>query len=323
MDRDYTRITHALATHGDFFERRCASEVAAAGWSVVQEEFPVSLQGETGAIDIWAQKGNGRLNAIIEAKRSHPNFRVWLFYEGAWPTQTRVPIVYRKKGQNISGLSRELEIFSDVRGINLKPADRASLIARELPQQPTPDASLKSYEAANRARGGRPPAERIYHACFQVALGLKSVIRDEVQVMQHSAWRTGGGGEPLRIFFPLVVTTADLLVCNLSPENVSIETGDIDPRHVEYREEKWLVYFFPLPEAFYLRPLDGLGNEYRQGKYEYDIPQGVGSFVEGHLQHLPSVAALSHYRRLPVVVVKARHLKDCLQRLEGVQLVEG
>jgi hypothetical protein len=310
-------VTKALELHGDFFQQRCVQEIERAGWKLVDTELPIHVADDSSAADIWAEgRGAGfDLQAIIECKRSHPDFRVWVFLSRASSGKIEFPVVYQEPGSTISSAKRELLIFSDIRGPKVPITHRYAQHGREVAPDATDKRLREDFEQMNRPRGRRPQGERIAHGCYQLALGVRSVVRDEVQILHHRMWRVWQPLTAPRFYLPILVTTAHLLYGSVAGNAVSLTDGHVGPEGVTYEKVDWLIYGYPLPETLQLFPMDGLGNQYRYGQYRYTALPGVPTREDYKLQHLDSAGGATRYKRLPILIVRGTALGDCLKTL--------
>lgn len=313
----YEGVTTALQLHGDLFQQRCLQEVERAEWQVVDTELPVHIGDESSAVDVWAEfpAGDFSLQAIIECKRSHPDYRVWVFLNMPSSAGAEFPVVYQERGMTLSSAKKELSIFSDMRAPRLAIAEHYAQLGREVARAPALKQLTKEFEEVNRPRGRRPPGERIAHACYQVALGIRSVVRDEVLTVQDHSWRTTQGLSTPRFYLPLVVTTAELLYGSVAAGTVRLDDGTVSRGDVSYEAVEWLLYGYPLPEGLQLFPMDGLGNQYRPGRYQYTEWSTATARPERKLPHVSSVRGVTRYKRLPILIVRAGALKNCLESL--------
>lgn len=307
-------VTKSLEFHGDFFHQRCLREIERAGWKVVDTEVPVHVAEQSSAADVWAEypSGDFNLQVIIECKRSHPDFRVWTFLEDFFPAKAEFPVVYQDREVTIDAGARKLSIFSDVRAPSLLVTERHARRAHEVSLTLDEKKLKKEFEDTYRPRGRRPQGERIAYACYQLALAIRSLLRDEVQILQYRTWAVKEGLPVPRIYLPLLVTTAQLLYGSAKEEKVEMADGTIREDGVSYEEVPWLLYSYPLPEEMQLFPLDGLGNQYSHGKYLYTVLPDTRAPYEHKLQHVQSARGVTRYKRLPIIIVRGTALADCL-----------
>lgn len=317
-DSETELVSKVLSVHGDFFQQRCLKEVRSSSWKVLAEEYPISSNLFYGSLDIWASRAEHRVNLLIECKKSHPKYKRWVFLSKPFLENFYLPIIKMRK----SSLSYDDPKVDPFRGRQLEKifksdpdmmpnvqtgflgAERGwfgtkgfAYAAHEITLDVDENHIVRSYERANKPRE-RPPHERIYHGCHQLSLAMKSIMFDELRLMEK---RTYIDMPSPKIFIPILVTNAELLTCEVDAEAVDLTTGEIkETDKMKLAQTNRIAYHFPLPEEFYLYPQDVTG----------DI----------HVKYLESASQLEMFKRLFIFVVQSRDLCNFLQDLQIVEL---
>jgi hypothetical protein len=312
QDIDVSKTT--LAIHGDFFQQRCLSEVQQSGWEVLAEEFPISSYRSYGSLDIWAalsRSGKG-MNLLIECKKSHPDYRKWIFLSKPGPSSLSFPVAKMRKdslklsdpkidpykSRQLANLEAAVEPNISTGFIDVEQGrmgiDTYAYGAREIKLDADIKRIVQSYEEANRIRE-RPPQERIYHGCHQLSLAIKSVMLEELRLMEKHTYI---GIPDHKVFIPILVTNAELVSCFVDTTGIDLHTGEIQREDaVRFTQVDELAYHFPLPKESYLYPQDVTGDR--------------------HVQFLESASQMEKFKKLFIIVVRSSHLKKFLNDLRS------
>jgi hypothetical protein len=212
----------ALNRHGFAFQyavARSARELASfefSNWFPVVPEFPVRVQGTDTRIDLILQPRRKPSYLVVETKRANPALAYWCFAQsgmrGAWAS----PVIYSEVLRKVNG-----QFFTEVR--NGTGVDAIYDVAVEA-----------STGAKGDERGSRSGA--IEDAVGQVCRGLNGLIE---------YFRLYGpvDEEPLE-FFPVVVTTAELLTTAKPLTESDLSTGKV-ALGGEIQSQPWVFFRYP------------------------------------------------------------------------------
>lgn len=86
----------------------------------------------------------------------------------------------------------------------------------------------------------------IYNAAIQANTGLKKMICNDkcFTEMQQSY----GRNDRIIYYFPIVITTANLYICDANADGIDIITGEANPDEIKYELKEWVEYSVPIPE---------------------------------------------------------------------------
>jgi hypothetical protein len=282
---------HALNIHGVFFERKCATTVAATPrWRIVSTNYPVEYpppngpwRGKESSVDIWARKDIDErqvLDVLIECKKANPEFVNWVFFpkhEGIAPVPFRFSRAINEINPAGSGPWTSKHVLQQ--GSTTMPVAND---AREV------RGDYVKHQGSNKTKTSNAA---IQDAAYQVALAHRAIVQED-SVLIERARQSGQHPNPpwqTKAYVPLIVTTARLYRVDFAPAATDLRTGEIDLK------------------AAALVPVENL-------LYEYALPK--------HLQHSPqdSLAALKGsdteaFSRMDILVVQAESLSAFLSTL--------
>jgi hypothetical protein len=97
----------------------------------------------------------------------------------------------------------------------------------------------------------------IQEAAYQVSLAKQAVVNEDAKICrslqnlshEQPPWKR-------KLYFPAIVTTARLFVCEFDSKAVNPATGEIKFTEAELSERDAIVFEFPLPRHLQLPPLD-------------------------------------------------------------------
>jgi len=235
--------TDALNVAGTFFQRKVAGEFRRSGWLVLAEEYPVTYpqsgplsERQSGAMDIWVinsaafhggSPAGSAFSSQMECKKADPGFIDWVFF--------------RKHGSNLR--FRHLMLYRE------DAATQHALIVAEGNLHALCDdgRELKGdYRGTDRTKS---TSSRIQDAARQAALATLSTAMTLRTAPQPPLNR-------FRIITlaPVVVTTANLFICEFPLEDVQQATGRLPPKSAEYLPQDYVVYDYPLTGGLALAP---------------------------------------------------------------------
>lgn len=294
-DHDWT--VHSLNIHGTFFERWCEHAISGVNnWKVRATQYPVSFAPLSGAmlavggrestLDIRAECGynDGRLlNLLVECKKNNPEFVEWHFFPARGHPADH-PYTYQAVECPTARDDREQHIFRP----RFLQRDFGIPVADEARETRGDYQSLK-----NDGRKTKTANDSISNASHQIALAMQSVLVEEAS---RDAPRPPLKGFVRRlfekqVFFPCIVTTAGLRVCEFDPKDVSPVTGEIPYDRVKISEHPYLIYKYPLPSHLQMD--------------------------RGHLLYLSSEEYGQALVRMDILIVNSTHLVKFLETMRS------
>ena len=230
---DGAGFAKALNRHGYPFHYRTlkaaqnASESRTSDWVFQVSDFPVEVRGRHSRIDYVLQWKQVPTFLVVECKRANPKMKRWCF--------ARAPYIRRNGGTEY--LLAETLLFNkgtgDFSATILKewfvPDGRGFHIALEM--------KVKDEKGDEEGSTGRSAIE---DAATQVNVGVNGLIE---------FFRTNPppfSADSRMMFFPVVVTTAQLFAADVELSAADIESGEIDPATVKLTEKDWIFYQYPV-----------------------------------------------------------------------------
>lgn len=257
---------HSINIHGLFFERWCQQAVAdAKGWTLDVVNYPVEfpppsgpLRGKESALDIRASRGQSddRLCLLIECKKNNPEFVDWVFFpkpkertvQGFIVTQiTNTLRAAPNQGwDTVTGFNHLTSNFlitdeaRETRGDYLRINDKSK------PKTKTSNAAIQE-------------------AAYPVSLAKQAVVNEDADICKR--FQNLSHAQPpwkRKFYFPAIVTTARLFVCEFDPRAVNPATGEIKTTEAALSERDAIVFEYTLPRHLQMPPLN-IGDAYNEG----------------------------------------------------------
>lgn len=106
----------------------------------------------------------------------------------------------------------------------------------------------------------------IQEAAYQVSLAKQAVLHEEAKICEHLKNLSPQVQPPWKrkLYFPVIVITARLFVCEFDSRAVNPATGEINTTDAALSECGSIVFEFTLPRHLQMAPLN-LGNAYNEG----------------------------------------------------------
>ena len=218
-----------LNKHGYAFQAavfRAAKELAEDGssvWRPEVPEFPVVVHGKPAHIDLLLRAETGRHVLVVECKRVNPAYGVWCFAPsadaaGAWGgNQVTAECVQILEG---------LPLFASGTSVTMAPGKHYSV----------------GLEIQTSRKGDAEPARfsskgAIQNAVEQACRGMNGLVNYYGcrSLRKHKVTDT--------YFVPVVVTTADIQVCNRDLGEASLEFGEMPNSELE--TAPWVYFDYP------------------------------------------------------------------------------
>ncbi len=210
----------AINIHGGFFERWCRRQIyKASPWKVRSVNYPVEFPPQSGtmsALDIRAELPVGRhlLTLCIECKKNNPDFVDWVFFPHDRPTRDVlvshiVNRPYSASHWHVNG------------GV-------ISLHGAELPMTDEGRETRGQYLARKGGDKTKTSNAAISDASRQVALATQAIATEEIAFSSALRGHSAQPAYERQIFLPIIVTTAQLYLCDFDVDDVDPTTGTIE-----------------------------------------------------------------------------------------------
>jgi hypothetical protein len=192
------------------------------GWSVLYREHGWKhVDGQAGFIDLVVEDRHGSSVLVLECKRVLE--ADWLFLE---PSPAATPTLNTRLWVTNSGNhGREHFGYFDALA---KPESQESMYC----------------VVAGQDAKSRPLLERL---AAELTAATEALALEEHPIIARR-------GHGLRMYAPVVVTTARLYVSKFEPKDVALEAGEA--RSVSHREVQWVRFRKPLSSEFAVQPKD-------------------------------------------------------------------
>lgn len=175
------------------------------GWKIASSEhaWKHPVNGETGFIDIVLSHSSDIFRAVIECKR--PRKGTWVFL-----------------------VSHEAQLTSRLRGrwINCESVNNSHSGWSDFDFAPH---SLESSVCVVRGQGEGAPT-MIERLARQLIESTQALSRQEKAIAERRQY------SETRIYIPMIVTAASLIVCRTDPKNISLAEGDLSDAEFEKAE---------------------------------------------------------------------------------------
>jgi hypothetical protein len=288
---------HSINIHGIFFERWCQRIVAEAkGWTLDSVNYPVEFpppngpfRGKESTLDIRASRdiSDHRLCLLIECKKNNPEFVDWVFFQKPPDRASKEFIVSQVENTPRTPPAQGWDTISTIRHLksNFVVADEA----RE---------TRASYrDLKNTSNKTKTSNAAIQDASYQVSLAKQAVAHEDDGICRRIGNSSSVAQLPWRkrIYFPTIVTTARLFVCEFDPKAVDPATGEIVPDKAMVTEREALVFEYPLPRHLQFAP-SNVADSYKEGLVDL-------------------------FTRLHILVVQSQHFPTFLETFYGQDTV--
>jgi len=257
---------HSINIHGIFFERWCQHIVAEAdGWNLDAVNYPVEFpppngpwRGKESTLDIRASRnvGDHRICLLIECKKNNPEFVDWIFFQ--------------KPSQRSGKEFIVSEVGNALRDPPAQGWNTASVIRHLTSTFPVADEAREPratyLDWKNSGSKTKTSNSAIQDASYQVSLAKQAVVKEDGDISERLG-RSSTSAQPpwhKKLYFPTIVTTASLFVCEFDPKEVDPGTGEIAPGAATVTPRDTVVFEYPLPRHLQFSPGD-IGASYKEG----------------------------------------------------------
>jgi hypothetical protein len=284
---------HSINIHGIFFERWCQHIVAEAdGWNLDAVNYPVEFpppngpwRGKESTLDIRASRDidDNRICLLIECKKNNPEFVDWIFFQKPSVRSSKEFIV--------------TEVGNTLRDPPAQGWNTASVLRHLTSTFPVADEARETranyLEWKKLGNKTKTSNSAIQDASYQVSLAKQAIVREDGQISEELGRSSTSAAPPWRkkLYFPTIVTTASLFVCEFDPKEVDPGTGEIVPVGAKIAPRETVVFEYPLPRHLQFSPVN-MGTSYREGIVDL-------------------------FTRLHIMVVQSRHFSTFLRTFYG------
>lgn len=167
---------------------------------------------------------------IIECKKADPGLKNWIFFKRN-KDEEESTMFYRDNTSASPKFKFKEPFYDDV-------CDRGIQIV----------GSKKTRAFYDQKK------DPIYNAAIQANAGLKKMIYNDkcFTEMQQSY----GRNDRIIYYFPIVITTANLYICDANTDDINIITGEANLDEIKYELKEWVEYSVPIPEYLQVRGAD-------------------------------------------------------------------
>jgi hypothetical protein len=241
---------HSLNIQGLFFQRLCADIINQKPQNqirLVATEYPVEYPPSSGSersnesrLDIYARSigpFNNYPSAIqfaIECKKNNPDFIDWVFFP-SYPAKQPAYELLTVKPYPIYK-----ESWKPIFHINKCSTQKFILVNEGRETRGT-------YDGYKRGDKTRTANDSIESACHQVVLATHSIAYKNREGAFHDLEKSSKPIFTQYLYIPIVVTTANLFICDFSPADVSIDLGELPFDKAILRSVESVVYEYPIP----------------------------------------------------------------------------
>lgn len=222
----------AVNSHGHAFQfavfeaAKSAVQRSRAPWQFVASEFPIQVGTASTCIDLLFRHQHHPTMMVVEAKRMHPEFSRWLFYQAA--VTARHQDVNELLFDAVSRDGQVVRVCAHRFSISNFPVYHFSSALKRKKSE------LAEWESPSSASDRNAPSD----AAAQVLLGSAGIIE------HFLSWQDEGFEGPTQIL-PVVVTTAELWGCRQSLSETELASGNVEICESSIAKEKWLALNVP------------------------------------------------------------------------------
>jgi hypothetical protein len=252
-------MLHAINIHGAFFEAWCRHIVeSTVGCTLSYHNYPVEwpertaqMRGDETELDIRAdvREGDALITLLIECKKNNPELTEWVFFPKRQVRDDEPSQVYALN--TVPDAASHWSVTPRFERFRW-----ASPVAEDGRETRGNYLDLK-----NEARKTRTSNDAISSAARQVCTAYRAITHQESSSAQnrlpvlegpalltHYRWQR---------FVPIIVTTANLHLCEFDAADVSPITGELPWEQARLRKVNHLRYDYPLPPALQWEQLPG------------------------------------------------------------------
>lgn len=272
-------MTHVLNIHGTPFEHLCEHHLRqSSDWTFRSSRYPVEFppsytpqvsQTKNSELDLWSicRSSGLTIELLVECKKNNPEYTDWIFFPARHPTLASLRTLGYRSSQEVGGhWAPYRETVYLVTPPNIAITDdgretKGNYQAKWEQSQKNGKQLPKDFTKTSNAA--------ITEAAYQIALATQALLHQEGRNQELLA---AGKVEPMpsyrHVFLPLIVTTANLWICQFPAEKVNSITGEIPFSEVQYKTQPYLLYTYALPPILQFHPGENRSEYRSDAKWE-------------------------------------------------------
>ena len=284
---------HAINIHGIFFEKWCQQIISETpGWSLDSVNYPVEfpppngpIRGKESTLDIRASSGDAenKLSLLIECKKNNPDFINWIFFSRRRQSTGDSPF----HQQIVQNIVREQPGV----GWNTSSAIGNPGLDPDMPLADEGRETRADYATFKSSGKTKTSNAAIQDAAYQIALATQAVVHEDSLVMRSLGNRGNPPALPWKrkVYVPMIVTSAQLFVCEFDPKSVMPERGELGLDKARLTRTDLVAFEYSLPRHLQFGPANL-----------------ASTFGEG---------LLDRFTRMHILVLQSRNLPEFLRAL--------
>lgn len=241
MLKDEQIITNLNLT-GNFLEAKMFSELIKSKHFLVTAEWPFTQPTFQGTADIIALNHKVTWDTepfvvfAIECKKVKSDQKVWVFDRSRSKSDILSPFVKIQASGSI--------FYEDNTGYIIPGLDVSQF--SEIPL------FNKGYEFREKDGNlNRNESEKIYNSLTQANKALIGICKSDYKKIFKVSESVFESRHLLVV--PIVITNAVIKTVEYQPDDIDIQTGEIDPKKVKFSEKDWVIFDYPLADDVQVR----------------------------------------------------------------------
>jgi len=239
------KIIDGLNSQGYLFQQRCLHEVknidSFLEWKVNVEEYPVAIYEKETEIDFVLHNQSYRTYVIVECKRAHPDYLMWVFQD-VKKNSTR----FQATRLVIREIREGRLVYKNNQPSRVKPQSEAINISLENDSIRIASYGLEIFNKETRGKKRARP-DTINDACYQVFKGLGGFVFEQCKQLKKLPDLVDC------VYIPLIITTADLYTVEYNISNVDLNTGSISVDDINkndgIKKVPWVILNYGVKES--------------------------------------------------------------------------
>lgn len=286
---DHECMLHALNIHGTFFESWCAHTLSRSKhWKLVDTKYPVEFPPTTGSRKTGQSELDVRgelkiydtvVEPLIECKKNNPELSNWIFFKKREQSIPYFRYLYNERDQPTDRPQHHLTV---------KGLDRVQLPISDDAREVRGD-----YQGYKKGDKTKTANNSIWDASYQVTLAMQAIILEETRNFLNRPL-----GNMKKLFLPIILTTANLMLATYDRQNVNPLNGEIPWDKVELESRDYLIYEYSIPTHLQYNP--------------YVLSQ-IGGII--HPSFNDSIRQSEQTVRSPIIIVQSGKFQEFLESI--------